>query len=54
MTETEVNDFVVTFVVKLRGMKTKNRLKNKQLPLNKNENTFDEILNDTNYKRIVA
>ena len=50
MTTAQVNDVVGTLVVKLRGMKTKNILY-KQLPLNENENNFDEKLNENNYKR---
>ena len=50
MATTEVKNFAGTFVVKLRGLKTKIILKNKQLPLNENDNNFDEKLNDINYK----
>ena len=34
---TQVNDSVLTFVVKLHGLKTKNKILNKLPPLNKNE-----------------
>ena len=42
MTITEVNDVLGDFFVKLRGLKTENHYFYKQLPLNENENSFDE------------
>ena len=53
MTTTEVKDTVGNFIVKLRGLKTNMIVKNKQLPLNENDNDFDEKLNDINHNRIV-
>ena len=52
MTKNQVNSFVETFVIKLRGVNTDNHVFYKQLPLNENENNFDVKLNDNNYKKI--
>ena len=51
-TKTEVCDVVGTFAVYLCGLKTKNHLK--KLPLNENEEKFDQKLNDKNYKIVVV
>ena len=43
MTTTEFNDILGTFVVKSRVLNTRNYFKNKQLPLNENENNLKKI-----------
>ena len=53
MTETDVNYFVGAFAVELHGVEAENHFKNKQLPLNDNENNFDEIFYNKNYKKTV-
>ena len=49
-TATKVKDIDGTFVVKLRGLSIKNDLVYTQLPLNEDDNNFDEKFNDINYK----
>ena len=39
--------------MKINGVEAHNHFKNKQLPLNDNEKTFDEKFNDNNYKKTV-
>ena len=53
MTITELNYIDETFVVKLCGLNIENKLFNTQLPLNEDDNNFDEQLNDINYNRTV-
>ena len=52
MTTTQVNNFVGDSVVKLRGVNSENRFC-KNLPVNDNEDNFNEKLNDNYYKIIV-
>ena len=52
MTTTEVNYVLGGCFVRLHGHKTKNCFF-KQLIINENENSFEEKLNDKNYKRTV-
>ena len=49
MTTTNINDTLGFIFVKLRGWRLK-AIFYKQWPLNDNENNFDEMLNDENYK----
>ena len=53
MTATNVKDIDGTFVVKLRGLNIDNYFFYTQLPLNEDDNNFDEKLNDINYKKTV-
>ena len=48
MPTTEVKDVVGNFVVKLCRLKKYMIFKNKQLPLNENDNNFGGNLNDIN------
>ena len=52
-TTTDVRDIDGTFVVKLHDLNITNYFQNTKLPLNEDENNFDEQLNDINYKRTV-
>ena len=52
MTKTEVKDIYVNFVLKLRGLNVEKIFYTK-LPLNEDDNNFDEKLNDINCKRTI-
>ena len=53
MTTTDVMDTDETFFVKLCVFNIEKYLFNTQLPLNEDDNNFDEQLNDIHYKRTV-
>ena len=52
-TTSYVRDIKVTVVVKLRGQNIDNYFFYTQLPLNEDDNYFEEELNDINYKKTV-
>ena len=51
ISRTNFNDIVVYFVVKLCSVDYENHCKNKQFPLNENDNNFDENFNIDNSKK---